>query len=227
MFNIETCAVELRIPSDSLVVLDTLNIVGNQVINGLVVADFENGINPEWTNFFEEGGDFSFDITNDVVPGQGNNYYDMGGLVDWTWLVGLIDFPASSIGEDLYPLSQDPEKVYFNVMLYLPEEITNEVVLFQFKEDDNMDGVWTEGSEDMYSLELKNALEPGWQLISIKYSELPTLLEGTPVSPFGNGLYEANKLKTISCLLLSEPTSGYTQTFMDYIIFTENGPLQP
>jgi len=227
LFNVETCAVELRIPSDSISILDTLNVLGTRVAEGLIVADFENGIDPGWTGFVQSGADMSFNITNDVVPGQGDHYYDMGGEVNWDYLIGLIDFPAAALGGDTYPLNSNPGMVYFNVMLYLPEGINNEIVLFQFREDDNGDGFYTENAEDMFSIEMNGTLEPGWQLISMRYADMQTLVNGAPSSPIGNGLYEPNKLSKISCLFLANPETGYSQTFMDYIIFTEGGPLNP
>ncbi|MFT4661528.1 MAG: hypothetical protein ACI8XB_001805, partial [Patiriisocius sp.] len=222
LFNIETCAVELRIPSDTILILDTLEVISNRVADGFIIADFEDGmINAGWTGFVQSGADMSFNITDDVVPGQGNKYYDMGGEVDWDWLIGLIDFPATAYGADAFDLNPNPGAVYFNVMLYLPPNINNELVLFQFREDDNGDGFYTENVEDMFSIELNNDLEPGWQLISVRYADLQTLVNGAPAAPLGNGLYEPNKLSKISVLFLANPSSGYSQTLMDYLIFTE------
>lgn len=226
LFSAEECAVELRIPSDSVIVYDTLNVTSTRMINGLVVADFESGINNDWNIFAQSGADMSFFISNEVTPAQGNGYYDMGGAVPWDYLIGLIEFPAFALGADTYDLPNDPTQVYFNVMLYIPDGIVNEIVLFQFREDDNEDGVYTENAEDMFALEL-TGLDAGWQLVSVRYSDLPTLVNGVPSDPFGNGLYEADKLSRVSVLFLANPASGYSQTLMDYLIFTEGGPLVP
>ncbi|NND94402.1 MAG: hypothetical protein HKN45_06010, partial [Flavobacteriales bacterium] len=204
LFKAEECAVELRIPSDSVVVFDTLNVTSSRIIEGLVVADFESGVNNDWNIFAQSGANMSFIITDDIPPAQGDAYYDMGGEVSWDYLIGLIEFPAFALGEPTYALSNDPTQVYFNVMLYIPEGIVNEIVLFQFREDDNGDGVYTEGSEDMFSIEL-TGLDAGWQLISVRYADMPTLVNGAPAAPFGNGLYEANKLNRVSVLFLANP----------------------
>jgi hypothetical protein len=226
LFKEEMCAVELRVPSDTLVVYDTLNVTGVRNITGFVVADFENGFQPGWTGFVQSGADMSFNITDDIPAAQGSKYYDMGGAVDWDWLIGLIDFPATAYGAPHFPLSTDPANIYFNVMLYLPQGITNEVVLFQFREDDNGDNIYSENNEDIFSLEVKN-LEAGWHQISLRYGDLATLVNGAPASPIGNGLYEPHKLFKISVLFLANPNSGYSQTLMDYLIFTTGGPLVP
>jgi hypothetical protein len=226
LFAAEQCAVELRIPSDSTIIYDTLTVASLRMIEGLVVADFESGVNSSWNIFAQSGADMSFFINDDVPSAQGSMYYDMGGAVTWDYLIGLIEFPASEHGSPTFDLSNDPTQVYFNVMLYLPEGISNEIVLFQFREDDNGDGVFTENSEDMFAMEL-TGLEAGWQQISVRYADLETLVNGAPASPFGNGLYEADKLLRVSALFLANPASGYSQTLMDYLIFTEGGPLVP
>ncbi|NND95251.1 MAG: hypothetical protein HKN45_10320, partial [Flavobacteriales bacterium] len=70
-------------------------------------------------------------------------------------------------------------------------------------------------------------LDAGWQVISVRYADMPTLVNGAPAAPFGNGLYEPNKLNRVSVLFLANPVTGYSQTLMDYLIFTEGGPLVP
>lgn len=228
LFKAEECAVELRIPSDSILIYDTLSVISSRIIEGLVITDFESGINNDWNIFAQSGANMSFFIDNTIVPAQGDAYYDMGGEVTFDFLIGLIEFPGSALGSDTYDLSNDATQVYFNVMLYIPEGIVNEIVLFQFREDDNGDGVFSEGSEDMFALELSASdLVAGWQLVSVRYADMPTLQNGQPAAPFGNGLYEPHKLQRVSCLFLANPASGYSQTLMDYLIFTEGGPLVP
>ena len=112
------------------------------------------------------------------------------------------------------------------MVLNKPEAINNEIVLWQFWEDDNEDGDFDENSEDMYSLELKG-LEDGWQTISIRYDELVSLSNGVPTTPAGNGIHEPHKLLNIRLMFLADPASGYSQTLMDYIIFTEGQELEP
>lgn len=203
-----------------------ITVAGTRAVSGFVVADFENGINPGWTVFKQSGANMSFNIVNDPKSAQGGNYYDMGGEVGWDYLIGLIDFPATAYGDTTFPLSQNPNNVYFNVFLNKPAAISNEIVLIRFFEDDNMDGVFTEATEDMYALELQG-LETGWQQISIRYADLVSLVNGQPANPNGNGVREPHKLRQVSVLFLADPATGYSQTLMDYLIFTENGPLEP
>jgi len=228
IFRIEECEVLLSVANDSLQFTEVLTIEGLKSNEGFVVADFENGWNDQWLTFVQSGADMSFNITDAEPAAQGNFYYDMGGEVNWDWLIGMIEFPASAYGENTFPLGNNANNVYFNTMVYLPEGITNPVFLMQFREDENDDGEFDEETEDMYSLELKaNNLVSGWQLISVKYSDLVALANGAPVEPNGNGNHEPDKLWRISNLFLANPSSGYSQMYMDYVMFTEGGPLNP
>jgi hypothetical protein len=169
----------------------------------------------------------SFIITDATSAGQGAKYYDMGGLVDWDWLLGLIDIPATAYGTPTFALNSNPNNVYFNVLLSKVPGLTNGIVLFQFREDDNGDGIYTEGEEDLFSKEVKLTGDDGWQLISSKYADLPTLVNGAAADPIGNGIYEPQKLMQVSILMLANPVSGYSQAYMDMLLFTENEPFKP
>ncbi len=226
IFKEEDCEVELFVDRDSSFYKTSITVTGTKVNEGLLIADFESGMNPQWNVFKQSGANMSFAIKNDIPAAQGDYYYDMGGAVTWDWLIGMIEFPASAYGSPQFNLSDNPDKVYFNVILYLPEGITNAIVLFQFREDEDKDGNFDDASEDMYSLELKN-LKPGWQLISVKYSDLVCLVNGQPSEPQGNKQHNPDALTRLSVLMLADPSSGYSQTLMDYVIFTENAPLNP
>jgi hypothetical protein len=229
IFGAETCIAELSVANDSLQFNETITIEAPKTPqDAFVVADFENGWNDDWITFVQSGADMSFNITNEEPAAQGNFYYDMGGEVNWDWLIGLIEFPAEAYGNTHFDLSDNADQVYFNTMLYLPEGITNPLLLFQFREDENDDGEFDDATEDMYAVEVRAGdLETGWNLYSIKYSDLTALADGAPVEPNGNGNHEPNKLWKVSLLYLANPASGYAQTYMDYVSFTEGEALNP
>ncbi|MDG1146606.1 MAG: hypothetical protein P8N54_08940, partial [Flavobacteriales bacterium] len=196
MFKIEDCNLTLKVSynvnasdtiisvTDSLIAENTIAVSTTKLDNGLLLADFETGINPDWEIFAQNGGNMSFNVTSNNSP-QGNSYYDMGGNVDWDWLIGLVDFPATAYGNSTFDLNDNGARVYFNVMLNMPQGLDNPpIVLFQFREDDNNNGVFEEGLEDMYAIEIRD-LEPGWQLVSLKYSDLASLVNGAPVDADG------------------------------------------
>lgn len=228
MFKAEKCLIDLHILDDSTHVTDTVEITVPKVNEGFVVADFEDGaINPKWEDpFLQSGANMSFRVVNDTVAGQGDFYYDMGGAVSWDYLIGLVYMDADAYGAPAFPLASNPENVYFNFMLWVPDEITNAIVLFRFNEDDNGDGAFNANEEDQWSYELQD-FESGWQLISIKYSDLQYLVNGQPADPNGNALHNPDKLNQVELLFLADPSTGYSQAFLDYVIFTEGGPLNP
>ncbi|NNC83570.1 MAG: hypothetical protein HKN79_08330 [Flavobacteriales bacterium] len=230
MFKAEMCDVNLRAfnAQDSLVYdyVDSLEVISSRIIDGVFVADFENGIDPAWGSFVQTGANMSFNTSSEIAAGQGDSYLDIGGEVSWDWLILYVDFPGDALGAPTYPLSANASEVYFNFFVYTPEEIANEVILLQFMEDENGDDQHSGSTEDMYSYELTN-VSPGWQKVSLKYSDLQALVNGQPSDPAGNGLREANKLWNIRLLYLADPSSGYSQSYFDYMIFTEGDPLVP
>lgn len=226
LFKSEKCLVNLILPEDSISFMDSLTIVSTKVNEGLLLADFENGVPSGWGSFAQSGADMSFFTDDEDISGQGSFYYDMGGEVDWDWLIGYLDIKASAYGTEGFDLNPNADNVYFNCLLYVPQGVTNEVVLFQFREDDDQNGSFTEGSEDMYSVELKG-LDQGWQKVSIKYSELQALVNGAPAEAAGNKVLEPAKLSNIWILMLANPSSGYSQVYLDYVIFTEGKALNP
>ncbi len=98
--------------------------------------------------------------------------------------------------------------------------------LIQFEEDENGDGAFTSASEDMYSLQV-TVDWVGWKMVSVKYSDIPCLVNGSPAAPNGEGTHQSNKIKTINMLHLANPNSGFAKAKLDYMIFTENAPLNP
>ena len=169
----------------------------------------------------------NFQVLSDASSPQGNKYYNMAGTVDWDWLIGLVNFKSTAYGgAPAFPLSANSDNVYFNVMIYGEEGTTNSLVLFQFEEDENSNGIFSSASEDMYSKEIKVDWI-GWKLISVKYSDLVNLVNGVTDAPNGNGVHDSDKIKTINMLHLANPNSGFAKSKLDYIIFTENGPLVP
>ena len=193
MFKEEDCMAILSVPDELFFdTIPSITVDSIRTIEGFMVADFEEGINPGWTVFAQSGANMSFGIVNGDSAAEKDNFWDMGGEVTFDFLIGLIDFPGSAYGNTYFPLSSVPNDVYFNVFLGKPGTITNEIILFQFREDDNEDGVFQEASEDMYSLELRG-IDADWSTISQRYSELVTLVNGQPANPAGNGIQRGTK----------------------------------
>jgi hypothetical protein len=226
MFRVEDCAVVLTIENVADTLRDTLSVLGSKVYQGFVVADFENGWNPGWNKYVQSGANMSFAVLTNAVAAQGNRYYEMAGEVSWDWLIGLVNMPGTAYGATHYPLTNNPSNLYFNTMLYKPAGIDNGLVLFQIKEDDNEDGMYSAGTEDMYSIQVSLS-EAGWSKISQRYDNIPTLVNGASSGPIGNGLHEPNKIIEVSTLFLANPTSGYSKSWIDYMIFTEGSALEP
>ncbi len=226
MFKAEKCTAKLKIEAvqDSFQVPVKIKSIKQNA--GLVLADFENGFNSQWTKFVQTGANMDFNIKSDAFTPQASKYLRMAGTVNWDWLVGLIDFNARAYGTaKTLALSTNPDEVYFNCLIYGEPGTNESLVLFQFKEDENADGVINPNSDDEYDYQIKVDWE-GWKLISVKYSDIQTLVNGQPTTPKGNSLHNADKIGKVSMLHLANPANGFAACKMDYIIFT-NAPLQP
>ncbi len=226
MFRQETCEVLLTFENQIDTLRDTLEVLSIRPPQGFVLSDFESGLNPGWTPFIQSGSDMSFSVRSNGMAAQGNNYYDMGGAVTWDWLIGMIDMPASAYNVPHFPLSTNASEVFFNTMVYKPEALDNGLILVQFREDDNGDGNYSNGTEDLWAFEISGGSD-GWSTISRKYEDIVTLVNGAESAPIGNGLHEPDKLVQVSILFLANPASGYSQAYLDYVTFTQGGPLQP
>jgi hypothetical protein len=226
MMRAEICAVQLTIPNVADTLRDTLEVLGGRTYEGLLLSDFESGFPAGWVPFVQSGANMSFNVQTNGNAAQGTKYYDMGGTVNWDWLIGMFDIPATAYGNPTFDLNSNPNVVYFNTLVYKQPAYDNGIILFQFREDDNMDGTYNASNEDIFSIEVRPG-QDGWQLVNVKYADLATLVNGQPSADKGNGIREPHKLKQISMLYLANPSSGYAQSYLDYMIFTENAPLRP
>lgn len=227
MFRAEKCNAQLTIVD----VVDTFTVAVKirtiKTNSGLVIADFENGFNPAWTKFVQSGANMDFAIKTDALVPQAAKYLRMAGTVNWDYLIGLIDFPATAYGgANTLPLASNPDNVYFNCLIYGDTSAQNEsLVLFQIKEDENANGTFEANNEDEYDYQI-TVNWVGWKLVTIRYSDIQTLVNGQPATPKGNGQHNPDKIGKISMLDLANPANGFASTRIDYIIFTSS-PLEP
>jgi hypothetical protein len=223
MFKAEDCRVELTFPGESdTMLVGTVTITSPKVNQGVVVADFENGFNSGWSSFFQSGANMDFQVKNNPAESaQGGAYYNMQGEVNWDWLIGLVNFEASAQGMTTYPLANNPDKVFFNAMIYGEPGLVNSLVLFQFDEDENGDGTFDANNEDRFAYEIP-VTWAGWKLVSMSYTDIAALSTGS-----GNDSPNPDKLVSVNMLHLANPNSGIAKSKLDYIIFTENAALNP
>ena len=257
MFKAESCNIILKVSynvnsadsiisvANSIIATDIIDVAGIKTNNGLLLSDFEVGYNQNWDNkslASLAGVDVINDFTNvtlstqsgvnfgvqSIDPPQGNSYYNLAGSCSWDWLIGMLVLPAEAYNDGLstFSLNENPDNVYFNFLLNVPENISNAKLLIRFYEDDDNNGVFQSGLEDMYSIWIES-FDVGWQTISVRYADLKATDSGSPVEPDGDGVLNPNLLKTVDVLLLADPSSGYSQVQMDYVIFTEDEPLKP
>ncbi|MDA1382750.1 MAG: hypothetical protein O3A22_02505 [Bacteroidetes bacterium] len=219
MFKSEVCNVMLTFNGESDTLNTSVTVDLPKVNEGFVIADFETGWNSGWTTFIQSGAGMDFNIKTDASAPNENSYYNMQGLVDWDWLTGLVDFNATAYGSTTIPLSDNGDNLYFNAIVYGDPGLPNSRVLFRFDEDENEDGSFNVSNEDQFGYEIIIQWE-GWKLITVKYSDMVG-------SGGGGNIHNPDKLNKVSVLHLADPASGMAKSGIDYLIFTENAPLQP
>ncbi|MFT6501563.1 MAG: hypothetical protein ACJASQ_001679 [Crocinitomicaceae bacterium] len=219
MFQSETCDVMLTFPGEADTLYSTVTVDQPKTNSGFVIADFESGWVGGWTSFIQSGGNMDFNIKTDGSAAQLGSYYNMQGLVDWDWLVGMVNFNAAAYGSTTIPLSSNADNLYFNVLIYGQPGLPNSRVLFQFDEDDDLGGSFNAVNEDQFTIEILIDWE-GWRKVSVKYSDL--IGNGA-----GGGTHNPDKINAINMLHLADPSSGIAVSKIDYIIFTENAALNP
>lgn len=227
VFGTEQCIAKLKIANvaDSFSV--NVKIIHPKKNDGFVIADFEGGLNTKWTKFIQSGASMDFQVKTDSFAPEGKKYLNMAGTVNWDYLIGLIDFPALAYGTSVtFPLSTNPDAIYFNCLIYGVPNTNSSLVLFQFKEDENGDGTFNANNEDEYDYQVNVDWE-GWKLVSVKYSDIVTLVNGNPSAAKGNALHNPDRLSKISMLHLANPSNGFASTKIDFIMFTNNKPLEP
>lgn len=225
-FQAEECDVMLTFPGHTDTLRSTITVTGKRVLDATVLDDFEDGRSPLWTTFVQTGAEMKFAVEATPPLAEGTSYYRMGGTVGWDWLKGMHGMSASAYNATTgFGLSADAANVYFNAIFKQKAGLSNGIVLLQFREDDNGNGTYTEGTEDMWAVEIRPGV--AWKMESLKYSDLATLVNGAPSSPLGNGVHEPHKLFRVDVLFLANPTSGYAECDMDLVAFTRNQPLRP
>ena len=227
LFGVESCTAKLKIKDLQDSFLVNVKIIQPKKLEGFLISDFENGLNSKWTKFIQSGANMDFQVKTDSFAPEGKKYLNMAGTVNWDYLIGLVDFPATAYGTNVtFPLSTNSDAEYFNCLIYGVSNTNPSIVLFQFKEDENSDGSFNTSNEDQYDLEIKVDWE-GWKFVSVKYTDIVTLVNGMPAAAKGNALHNPNKLSKISMLHLANPANGFASCKLDLVIFTNNKPLEP
>ena len=242
-FEKENCAVELTFLNESDTLRDTLNIIGsNTYENGILVADFENGLPPDalvsWTSNI---GFRTFDISNDD-PLLGNAYFKMGGKVNWDWPIGKLDLKLN-----LSSITVPAEEFYINIGIlsdsidihtgqFINIIISESTLPFNDDLTPNQAGQQLadifDASDEVYKMKIPVDWH-GWRILSFPYSDFEEL------SPGASGVIFNKNPKNISGIRIACqacPSAGanvncpenldkIVRTDIDHIIFTENSAL--
>ena len=159
-----------------------------------------------------------FDTVTDPKSPEGSAFYEFSGEVTFADDLGNIAMPKSAFTDTNFTLSTNDEIVYFNVFAKKGPAASSDIFVFQFMEDDNGNGTYDANADDLHEFVFQG-LSLDWELFSTTYADLTT------ANSSGGGMKNPDKLIRIVVLPIGIklPFEG----FIDYMVFTENGPLQP
>ena len=233
-FKKELCAVELTFLNEVDTLRDTINILQTKIYDGIVVADFENGIPPEAIVFHQFSMNMTFDIINDD-PLEGNNYFKMGGRMGWNeWFLGSLDIPL-----DLTSLNTPSADFYINLGVLsgtngetASDQFINILVsesTYPFNDDlsNNASDVFQDTME-VYKYQIRPVDWDGWKMISLSYDQFEVKSSG------GNNLREPKNITAIKIQCQSCPGANANcpenmgidvRTDIDFLILTQGSDL--
>ena len=225
-FIAEDCDVQLTFEMHDDTTNNQLNIQSPKLYNDentVLITDFENGFNPNFTGFFQAGCTKALTIGG---AGQGINFLQQFGTCPWDWLIGYVDY-YSTFWYDQQELVNDPSQVYFNIMINgdstmsQVSNVPNSLFKLEFYEDENGDGYYDANTEDRYDYEFDVDWN-GWRMISLCYNDVEKLVLATSG---GNAVRNPLKISNIRTLLLANPESGFAKADVDFLIWSFGSPI--
>ena len=238
-FSEEVCAIELTFENEIDTIRDTISIISAKTYeNGIWVENFENGSPTNGLVYYNtDGGGMTFSVANDDAL-LGNNYFKMGGRVNWDWSLGSLDLPIN-----ITNVSQNSDDLYVNIGIlsdlqdlhagqFINILISEETdTPFNDNPNNNASDLF-ESTMEVYKMKVPVDWD-GWQLKSFRYSDFE------PVSPNNQGInfnMNPNDISAIRISCQACPSSAgnpiCTENFgkdvrtdIDHIIFTANSRL--
>lgn len=225
LFKDEVANVVLTVPEvEGFLETTTVETLSNKQYEGLLFTDFEEDLGVD--AFI---GNFEFEFTPQTgrqmdIPAEGDSYYRLEGTdnVVPNFFVGLIDLKSEITGNGVleFPTTV-PEDLFFNVFMY-SDGGPHGLAIIEFFIDGNDTGTY-ELDQDTQTFRIPAdtdlATFEGWQHISY------------PMSETGMSQEDLDKVVAIRLLLISnmnsQPSPPIQVGFgLDYMIFTEGGPLE-
>ena len=238
-FSEEVCSIELTFENEIDTLRDTISIVSSKTYeNGIWFENFEDGFPANGLVYYNtDGGGMTFSVANDDAL-LGNNYFKMGGRVNWDWPLGNLDLPIN-----ITNVSQDPDNLYINIGILsdLQDLHTGQFIniLISEETDTPFNDNPNNNASDLFesTMEVYKIKVPvdwnGWKMKSFRYSDFE------PVSPNNQNINFNMNPSDISAIRIScqacpsssgnpicpENFGKEVRTDIDHIIFTANTSL--
>lgn len=222
LFKGEVCNVVLTVPEETgFMATATLETLSGKQYEGKLITDFEEalGLNANVENF---EGELQVSRETDF-PAEGNFYYRMSGTDSNlpNYFVGLVDLKSTLTGDNYIKFSTTvPEELYFNCFIYSDAGLYGSAII-EFFVDSDGSGDFDRELDSVLPVQSSHNLAAweGWRKISF------------PMSEVGATQADLEKIVAIRLLLISDlnaqPNPPIPVDYgIDYLIFTEGGPLE-
>jgi hypothetical protein len=227
-FDLEECVAELKLTDlDTTIMASifvTLSSLKPQQNDLFLVTDFENGL-VNMVPYEQPGANMTFDLEIGGAA-SGNQYYSMGGYVNWDYYLGSIKIltDVSAMG------SVPPSSAYFNIA-------TLGGIINETPDDQFVEIVCRESDGDLFSTTIRPVTWSNWNLTSLPYSDF-VLVDGSQ----GDNIQDPASVMRVEVVCLSCPAGPSpindippceenlnlnVKTDIDFIAFTLNEPYNP
>jgi len=238
-FAEEDCAIELSFENETDTLRDTITIVSAKNFDdGIWFEDFEDGIPSDGLVYYNnDGGSMTFSVANDNAL-LGNSYFNMGGRVNWDWVLGNIDLPIN-----MSDVSQNSDDLYINLGIlsdlqdlhtgqFINILISEEIVIpFNDNPNNNASDLF-ESTMEVYKMKVPVDWD-GWQMKSFRYTDFEAVSPNNQDINFNMNPADIRAIR-ITCQacpsssgnpVCPENFGKDVRTDVDHIIFTANSSL--
>jgi hypothetical protein len=222
LFKEEPVEASLFVPDEeSDTTRATIEVLAPRAYPGEVITGFEDDDEAElFLGNFEFELDAASGLSTEVPAAEGDAFYLLRGtdtVVD-NFFVGLVQITSSSESGYFAVPTSAPEDLFFNAFLYNFGS-DNTIVILEVIADANGNGRFDDGTDTVFSSGDIVLEEPGWVPFSRSIAE------------FGLSQAQAQEVVAVRAVLISnnntQPSPRLPVDFgIDYLTFTEGGPLQ-
>lgn len=209
----EVCTAELSITGWSKTYRTSFVVNKTPVFDAWLIDDFESpGDSTGFANLYTDSGDSLLVYRNGDQEKvfEGLRSLKLSGF-DYNGNYWLSMLTSRNVDLKTKLNDQEPGQTWLNFYGTGQTDGHAQIEL-QLKEDQNNDGVFTSGTDELWTA--KVVLSDRWGLHSLRFSDF------TKSGTGGDGTLQLGKSLSLSMILIANPPGGYTEAWLDYVNIT-------